>query len=166
MQNQTSSSLYLLEGQRELQEHSLAVARTGRRELFLYSRQLNPGLYHRTEFVQALSDFARSSRISRARILVADANSLVEQHHLLLPLIQRLPSKLEIQVLSQESLDEQLQAGFLIADRDGPFYQHDEAGASGFANYQAGPEIKPLRETFQRHWHQSSRHPYLRRLSL
>lgn len=158
-------TLHQLAEPADFAEHAQSIVENSRREVALMSATLDRGVYDRPEFAAALSQLARTERNARVRILVKDIQPLVERGHLLLTLARRLSSKVSIRKLTIEP--PQADRAFLIGDRDRLLYQHEEGVYQGFANYQAGPEIKPLLLLFEDLWErQSEVSPDLRRLSL
>lgn len=163
-QSQSSEHLYLLDGCSDLQEHALKLATSGRRQLKILSTYLDPQLYDNSDFADALSQLARRHRSSEIQILVKDIKPLIERGHCLVRLAQRLPSKVQIRRLSQQA-DNDVEA-FMLVDGDGLLYKHDDNLFKGFANYQAGPEVKNFKQTFERLWQISESDDNLRQLKI
>lgn len=170
-QSTTSDDLYLLDSTQDLREHALKLALRGRRQLKILSRRLDPALYNNDCFADALSSLARYHRSSYIQILVKDTKPLVERGHALIRLAQRLPSKVEVRQLKQDTRQEaDNNAAFMLVDSDGLLYINDDSAplsdVRGFANYAAAPEVKNLNETFERLWQCSEPDPNLRQLKL
>lgn len=171
-QSSTSKDLFLLDSAQDLREHALDLASRGRRQLKILSQRLDPTLYDNDNFASAVSFLARYHRSSSVQILVKDTKPLIERGHSLIRLAQRLPSKVEIRLLKQETRQEpdNNAMGFMLVDSDGLLYINDDnahrAETRGFANYAAAPEMKSLNEVFQRLWQCSEPDPNLRQLKL
>jgi CO dehydrogenase/acetyl-CoA synthase gamma subunit (corrinoid Fe-S protein) len=149
-QSKVSEQLWLLEGIADFSEHNLAVIKQGRRNIAILTRDLDAPVYGSNEFVQALSDFARSSRNANVQILVKDTKTAIETGHPLVRLAQRLSSKIMIRKMTVEPNNKEM--GFLLCDTNKLVYKNDERVYRGFANYAAAREIKPLSEEFNYLW--------------
>lgn len=69
-----------------------ALARAARRELWVYSRALDPGLFDHPEVLDAIRRLATRRHPVDIRILLQDAVAVQQAHAPLLALAQRLPS--------------------------------------------------------------------------
>lgn len=149
-QSQTSKDLWLLSSAQDFQEHSIKMLIDCRRKLQILSESLDPILYAQASFVDAVSQLARSGPQVEIQILVKDFRPAIESGHKLLKLAQRLSSKILLKKMTQEPQNTEM--AFMICDQSGLIYQNDKAVYKGFANYQAAPEIKSLREEFLYLW--------------
>ena len=102
----------------ELAALTLDILRRGRRELALYTRDLDPALLGSADAIEALRSFATDARGAQARILVHDLRRAVREGHGLIALAQRLPSRFAIRVIEEEP-DVQYAAAFAINDQGG-----------------------------------------------
>ncbi|MGQ9424558.1 DUF7931 domain-containing protein [Gilvimarinus sp. F26214L] len=162
-QSDTDEQLFLLEDVEAFAHHALRVATRARREMVLLSGTLDPILFDHAGFADAISALARSDRNARVRILVKQVHPLIERGHRLLELSRRLSSKVEIRKLTIEPENDA--ESYLIGDRDKLLYQHEPREYQGFANYNAGPEVRPILEVFDQLWaRHSEQSPALRRL--
>jgi len=162
--SQSSDALILLDSRDDFCEYIDTLLIEGRRNVKILSRELEPSLYNRESCVRALSALARAHPLAQVEILVKDSQNLVEQGHQIVRLAQRLPSKISIRRLSIEPEDDAM--AFMIVDRDGLLFKNDENSMQGFANLQAGAEIKNLMDVWERLWQNSEADPQLRPLSL
>lgn len=100
----------------ELAKLTLAVIERGRRELLIYTRDLDPQLLDSREALAALRRFATSTRDAQIRVLVHDLRRAVQDGHGLISLAQRLSSHVSIRVVEDEP-DVQYAGAFLLNDR-------------------------------------------------
>ncbi len=116
----------------ELADLSLTVLRAGRRELVIYTRDLDPALLDTREALDALRSFATGARDAMLRVLVQDLRRAVQEGHGLITLAQRLSSHVSIRVVETEP-DLQYAAGFILNDQGGyvfrPIATRPEASA-------------------------------------
>ena len=71
---------------------AVALIVAARRGLWIYSRELDPGLFDAPEILDALRHFGTAGRGNEVRILLQDAAAPQRAHAPLLPTAQRLPS--------------------------------------------------------------------------
>lgn len=159
-----SDQLFILDSFEDVLQHTLQMTNQAQCQLRLLSAHLDVLLYDNQDFTDALSALARKSRYTDIRIIVKDMGPLVEQSHRLLRLSTRLPSKITIRHLSIEPENNDMT--ILLIDDDKILYRSDEREYKGFANYDAGPEVKNFAETFARLWQHSDEDPQLRKLNL
>ncbi len=159
-----SSDLYLLDSQQDFIEQSIKLVEQARRSVIILSRDLDEAIYGSAEFVQAISNFARSNRNAQVQLLIKNTKPLIERGHKLGKLHQRLSSKVLLRKLTIEPQDTEM--GFLICDSDALLYKNDDANYKGFANFNAAVEVKRLRETFDYIWQYGEPEPELQILNI
>lgn len=159
-----SRDLFLLSSPQDFQGFALKLVTQARRHIDLLSRDLDSLIYGSDDFVQAISEFARSSRNAEVRILVKDTKSLVESGHKLAKLHQRLSSKILLRKLIIEP--DNTDMGFMLCDTNALLYKNDETIYRGFANLDAAVEVKRLRETFDYIWQYAEPEPELQVLHI
>lgn len=148
-----SKQLFILDNADACRQHALKLAQRSRRHIKLFSTQLDFLLYDNDDFSHALSQLARQNRHSDIQLLIKDSKTLVERGHHLIRLAQRLPSKIQVRCLTDDMNDSAM--SFMLVDNHGLLYQHNDGVYHGFANYDAGPEVKNLKPTFERLWQHS-----------
>lgn len=154
-----------LEGAEALQLHSCHMAGQCRRRLLIYGQHLNPAIYNRGCFIEAVRRLAIRHPGTRVRILVADTTELVKGTHRLLLLAQDLTSSIAIRRRSEEYQGDP--RSFMLVDEEGYLLRnlwHDLNNVRG--SYSARPVVRRLAEEFQRIWDCSESDPGLRRLHL
>ncbi len=161
--SQTSDDLYLLDTQEDMAEHIIKALKQANHRIYIFSRRLNPLFFNNEQVVEALSTTARRSHRSDIKILVENPQKIVEVNHKILKLAQRLPSKITLQKITTEPQDDY---EFVIIDTDKIWLQHKEDSYTGFANYDARPEVKRFDVVFNDLWKNSQEDARLRRLSL
>jgi len=159
-----SPDLFLLDNGEDFQDFALQLLTKTRRNLAILSRDLDPAVFNSSEFVDAVSQLARSSRYAQIQILVKNTKPLVENGHKLLRLAQRLSSKIAIRKLTIEADNKDM--GFMLCDSDGMLYKNDDAVYQGFANFNAAVEVKRFRETFDYIWQYGETDPELQQLHI
>lgn len=157
-----SSDLFLLDSLQDFQDQSLKLLSQSRRSIAILSRDLDAPIYGTLEFVQAISNFVRSSRNAQVQILVKDTKPLVETGHKLAKLHQRLSSKILLRKLTVEPQNTDM--GFMLCDTDALLYKNDDAIYKGFANFDGAVEVKRLRESFDYIWQYGEPEPELQTL--
>lgn len=112
---------------------TLELIGRARRELSIYTRDLDPTILDSRAASEALRAFTIGTRNTMARVLVHDLRRAVREGHALIALAQRLPSHFAIRVVEDEP-DVQYAAAFVANDRGGylfrPIATRFEASAS------------------------------------
>ena len=87
-----------------LQSAAIALLAQSQREVLIVSSDLEHERYDNDHFVEALSAFARSSRHTVTRILLADPTLAVADGHRLIKLMRKLSSLIEIKQLHEDDI--------------------------------------------------------------
>ena len=149
-QSKASKDLWLLRSANDFREHSVNLLSSCSRQIYVLSKNLDSNIYGQCQFLDLLSKFARSGSQVEVKFLVKDFKPAIESGHPLIKLAQRLSSKIQLKKMNQEPENNDM--GFMICDLRGLLYQNDETVYQGFANYNAAPEIKGLKEEFNYLW--------------
>jgi len=142
-----------------------AMAHQARRGLSLLTPDLEPHLYDRLDFVDAVRRLA----VARAghlpvRLLLIDADAAAQHGLRLIELARRLTSAIQIGVVPQE-LAEQCDA-FLLADEAGYRLRRRQAPRQSLIDFADPGQVRALRRTFDDIWQQCEPAAALRRLHL
>ncbi|SDX61643.1 GNAT family N-acetyltransferase [Lysobacter enzymogenes] len=131
-----------------------AAALTGllaqaRRALWIYSRELDPGLLDRADALAALRRFAVDG--GQVRVLLHDP--AVPQRALapLIGLAQRLPTAFEFRAV-EETVDQNDPAAYCVNDREGWYYRPLGHRFDGETRLDDGPRARQLRARFEPVW--------------
>ncbi len=147
-----------------VQQATVELTMSARRELHLYSPDLEPRLYDYPPFLSALRALVASGGRARIRILVRDSGSAVSRGHLLIELARQLTSFIEIRRLAEESRD-RLDA-FLVVDRRAVVHRLHWMSYQGTASPDDPVLARALVKEFEALWETASSDPELRRLHL
>ncbi|WP_428821221.1 hypothetical protein [Microbulbifer sp. MCCC 1A16149] len=137
---------------------------TGRRHLRIYSQSLSRALYNDPITVQGLSEFARSSRYARIQILITDSAPLLLHPHRVLPLVQRLSSRIELKKIQPTS--EPTDWEFALADRDQVLQKTDLEKWVGSYHAENPVRVRQLQDIFDQAWLHARPDPEIKRLLL
>ena len=148
----------------ENREIVLAMAGQARRNLYLFTRDLDPPLYDNAAFADALSALARGSERAHVHVLVQDSARAAKDGHRVVELAQRLSSKVRIHRPSREYAD--LRETFLVADELGYLYRTVADRYEAQASFRDRKRARELTRYFEEIWQRSEPDPQLRRLSL
>ena len=88
-----------------IQQAAIALLAQGKREVLIMTPDLEHERFDDEMFINALSAFARSSRYTQTRILVADTRLAIEDGHRVIKLVRRLSSLIEIRQLHETDLE-------------------------------------------------------------
>lgn len=96
-----------------MQQAAIAVLAQAKREVLITSVDLEHERFDNEAFIEALSAFARSSRYTHTKILVAEPRLAIEDGHRLIKLIRRVSSLIEIRQLHENDVED-IQSNIII----------------------------------------------------
>lgn len=144
---------------------TVAIVDAARRRLWLYSRELDPGLYDHPRVLEALRRFGTAGRGSEARVLLQDAAAAQRAHAPLLQLAQRLPSVFAFREV-EDPVDRSYPSAFLAGDGGGYCFRALGHRFDGEAEFDARPRVRQLAEAFDQVWERARPCGELRALGL
>lgn len=127
----------------------LAVIGTARRELWIYSRELDPGLLDQPDVLAALRRFATGHGV--AHILLQDALTPQAAHAPLIGLSQRLPSAFAFRVI-EEPVDRAYASAFIANDRGGWYFRPLGHRTEGETRVDQPARARQLQGVFEPVW--------------
>lgn len=125
-----------------------------RRHLWIYSRELDPGLFDAPRVVEALRRFGTAGRGNEARFLVQDAASAQRAHAPLLALAQRLPSVFLFRE-TDDPVDRAYPSAYVVSDAGGYYFRALGHRFDGEADLHAPGRARQLRAEFMAVWERS-----------
>jgi hypothetical protein len=133
---------------------AVAIILAARRGLWIYSRELDPGLFDAPEVLDALRRFATAGRGNEARVLLQDAATPQRAHAPLIALAQRLPSVFAFREVI-DPVDRAYPSAFLANDGGGFYFRGLGHRFDGEADLVAAGRARQLRAGFERVWERS-----------
>ena len=143
---------------------TLAVVRSARRELSLYTRNLDPDLLDNETILEAIKALAIAGRGARIRVLVQTPLSAAQDGHRLVALGQRLTSVVEFRTPVDD--DRQYAGAFVVSDSYGYFFRALGARFDGETAVRAPGRGKQLQEYFDAVWERAELCEDLRQLNI
>ena len=122
-----------------------------RRELVVYTRDLEHAVYAHPAVIDAFKQFAISGRGGVARILVQDPSAALTAPHPLLALSQRLSSAFQLRT-PQDPEDMQYPSVYVANDRDGFLFRLLGSRYEGEWSEAQPARSRQLNEEFRRVW--------------
>jgi predicted GNAT family N-acyltransferase len=150
----------LLAGANAIEDHAAAVVTTraligaARRGLWIYSRNLDPGLFDAPEVLDAFRSFATAGVGGEARILLQDAAAPQRAHAPLLELAQRLPSVFLFRE-PIDPVDRAYASAYLANDNGGYYFRSLGHRLEGEADLHGPGRARQLRNAFEQVWERS-----------
>lgn len=141
-------------------ERSAAVAiateivSTARRTLYIYSRELDPGLFDAPRMLEALRRFGTRGSGNEVRVLLQDIEAPQRAHAPLLALAQRLPSVFVFRQVA-DPVDRGYASAYLVNDNGGYYFRSLGHRFDGEAETDAGGRARQLAEQFAPVWERS-----------
>jgi predicted GNAT family N-acyltransferase len=155
----------VVESREHAMTQTLSLIAAARREVCIYTRDLDPPLFDNETVLEALKHLAISGRGATIRIVVQDPRSPSQRGHRLIALAQRLPSVFALRVPTQEE-DLQYASAFVLNDARGYYFRTLGNRFEGEAvNYAPGKHAQ-LHEFFDRIWERSEPSEELRQLAI
>ncbi|HEX6832238.1 MAG TPA: GNAT family N-acetyltransferase [Rudaea sp.] len=149
----------------EALHETLALISAARREVAIYTRDLDPQLFDVAAILDALKKLATSGRGVSIRILIQQPQIPSRDGHRLIALAQRLPSIFALRTPCEET-DLQYPSAFVLNDQRGFYFRVLGNRFEGEAiNYAPGRHAQ-LQDYFDRVWERSTPSEELRQLSL
>jgi len=145
-------------------EAAAAVAAAARRELVLFSHDLEPLIYDKDGFTGAVQALATRSRMSRIRVVSIDPGAAVRAGHRLIALAQRFSSYIEVRRASKDH--SQLAETFLVADEEALLFRPIASRYEGYADLHAPLKAREYRKQFEDIWEKAEPDPEFRRLGI
>lgn len=133
---------------------SLALIAQSRRQLCIYSRDLEFALYGDASVVEAIKQFVLGNRNSAVQIIIQEPANLRNQFHPLIELTQKLPSYFLVRA-PLEAEDLQNQSAFIVNDAGGYLFRLMGNRYEGHWSPNLPSRNRPLREDFERVWQRS-----------
>jgi hypothetical protein len=139
------------EGLDATRELLVALVRGARRDIVVYTRDLEPALYAHPPVVEALKDFAISGRGGIVRIVVQDPLLARRAPHALLALAQRLSTAFELRTPTDPE-ELQYPSVYVATDADGYLFRLLGSRFEGDWSAALPGRSRQLLEQFQRAW--------------
>lgn len=140
------------------------LAAQARRQVELFSADLEPFIYDQAAFIEALTQLSISSSRARVRILVKDFERSVKEGHRLVELSRRLSSFVELRKVHSDY--QNFNETFLLVDDYGLLLRRHAPRFEGVFSCRAPLEVRRLRAYFDEVWGRSEPDPDVRRLHL
>ncbi len=128
-----------------------AVIAGSRRELCIFSRDLDYTLFAASTTTAALRSYATSGLDTSVRVLLLDPVIPTQQTHPWLTLAQRLPSVFQFRACEEEH-DRQYPSAFVVGDRGGLYFRPIGGRIEGETSDANMARARQLRESFERMW--------------
>lgn len=153
------------EGLEATLHHVRTLVTQARRELVVYTRDLEASVYAHPAIVDAFKSFAIGGRGAVARFVIQDPGQAQRQPHPLLALAQRLPSSFQFRS-PQDAEEMQYPSVFVANDADGYLFRLLGSRFDGDWSPALPGRNRQLREQFGRAWERARPCTELRALGL
>jgi len=143
---------------------ALELIQQARQEICFFGPLIDPVLLDNDSVIEHLSEFSRRSARSKIRIVVFDTRKNIAQSHRLIPLAQRLTSKIEIHIANTKH--QQLRNLFMLIDNHAYLYCPNAERYQGRVAKYAPATVRDMQQNFDEIWNQSKQDNNTRRLHL
>ncbi len=149
---------------RDVRSATLDVVKSARRSLSIFSHDLDPSVYDRIEFLDAVKHLILTHKFSRIQILLVSPVDAVASGHRLVELARRFSTFFEIRRMNPEL--KHRNDAFLIADETGVVYRMDPKRWEGIADTNAPRIAQKYLDIFEDAWQRSEPEPEFRQLHI
>ena len=130
---------------------TLQLINKARRQIWIYTPDLEHVLYGQKEIVDALKQFAITSNGGNVLVIVQDTLGVRKEPHLLLALAQKLPSSFAFRT-PVEADDLEYPSAYIVNDREGYLFRQQSSKYLGVWSPTLPARNRQLREEFERTW--------------
>ncbi|MEM7084190.1 MAG: hypothetical protein AAF465_15785 [Pseudomonadota bacterium] len=149
---------------RDVRSATLDVVKSARRSISIFTQELDPSVYDRIEFLDAVKQLILTHKFSRIQILLVSPMDAVKNGHRLVELARRFSTFFEIRRVDPEFINRK--DAFLVADESGVVYRLDATRWEGIADTNAPRIAQKYLDIFEEAWQRSEPEPEFRRLHL
>lgn len=147
----------------QARELTRELLRNARRQICFFGANIDQVLFDDEETIAIISEFARNSRMTSVRFLVFDTQKNIVLSHRLLPLAQKLTSKIKIHIVSRKYQD--IRKMFLLVDSDAYLLCPNQQIHTGQVSFDMA-RVRELQQEFDEIWTHSSPDINSRRLHI
>ena len=130
----------------------------------IFTRDLDPFIYDRNEFVEICKSLALRSRYARIEILAIESQRIIQRGHRVIELARSLSSSIEIR--KPEKQYERYLQSFITFDETGYIYRTYPDRYEGIANYNDPRKTREFDKLFHEMWQRSQVDSEIRRLHI
>ncbi|MBA3562748.1 MAG: hypothetical protein H0W33_01800 [Gammaproteobacteria bacterium] len=141
----------ILTGAHDVREAVVEIAGAARRQLAIFSHDLEPGIYDHEDFIEAATRLVLATRFARVRVLVADPSRAVKDGHQFVALGRRLSSYIEFRNVRPQYRDHP--EAFCVADDRGVVYRALASSWNGIAADNEPHAAGKYLDIFNQIWH-------------
>jgi hypothetical protein len=141
-----------------------AFAEQAQRTLSLLTMDMEPAIFDKSAFLDAITRLSRQSRDASFRILLLDSRRVAQQGHRLIELSRRLGSTIQFRCPPSDYQHTGLT--FLTCDDTGYFCRPLSSRYEGNANFNSPGEVARLNKSFKELWDRSEPDSELRMLQV
>lgn len=147
----TAGRRRILTGAHDVRNAVVEIAGGARRQLAIFSHDLEPGIYDHEDFIEAATRLVLATRFARIRVLVADPGRAVKDGHQFVSLGRRLSSYIEFRNVRPEYRDHP--EAFCVADDRGIVYRAIASTWNGIAACNDPHVAGKYLDIFNEIWH-------------
>lgn len=160
----TSNLEFELESRDDVSAVAECMAGQASRSLLLHTENLEPAIYDRSVFLDAVSQLARTHAQARIWILLQDPRKVVHSGHRLIELSRRLSTAIQIRRPGQEYRN--FHESLLLADNGGYVHRKNPGRYEGVANFNDPGKVAEWKKYFMEVWERSEPDAEIKRLYL
>lgn len=160
----TENNTVTFDNREHAEQLALELIQQAQQEICFFGPLIDPVLLDNDAIIEQMSAFARHSARGKIRIVVFDTRKNIAQSHRLIPLAQRLTSKIEIRIAKQEH--QKLGSMYLLIDGNAYLYCPNAERYQGRADKHAPAAVRDMQQSFDDIWNHAKQDINTRRLHL
>lgn len=144
---------FTLQSREDVRIMAQTLAQQARRGMFLLTHDLEPAIYSKLPFLEAVSKLARQHKEACLRVLILDSRRTLQSGHRLIELSRRLGTNIQFRRPPPDY--QNTGKTFLLCDDAGYFFRPLASRYEGTANFDNPGEVASLKKYFMELWDRS-----------
>ncbi|GMR04105.1 MAG: hypothetical protein BMS9Abin22_645 [Gammaproteobacteria bacterium] len=133
-----------------IRDHIAVLIEQARREIAVFAPRFDSHFFNTARFAEALATFVVRHRHNQARLLVEDAQQLVQDNGRLIGLSRRLSDFIHIRQVGEEHTG--MRDMFILADQNGYLHQQDVERHECLVDFNGRSKAMALASRFEEMW--------------
>jgi len=160
----TDDTLLSFDSREQAAQLTAELVDLAQHEICFFGPSIDPVLFDNEIIIDKLSEFARRSARTKIRFVVFDTRKNIVQRHRLLPLVQRLTSKIEVHIASRKH--QELRTMYMLVDTKAYLYCPNAERYMGRVEMHAPATVRDMQKDFEEIWTHSKQDINTRRLHI
>lgn len=162
--NPTDDTAISFDSREYARQYTIELIESAKQEICFFGPELDSVLFNNQIVIDKLVTFINQSQRCSVRLLVHNTKQATAQKHLLVPLSQRLSSKIQIHIADRQ--DQKIRHMSLLIDKKAFLYCPNASRYEGVIDFDAARQVSNRKKEFDDMWARSEFDLNTRRLQL